>query len=40
MRVFVCGGWDYSDEAAVFGVLDALRQQYGRLTVIQAPPLE
>jgi predicted Rossmann-fold nucleotide-binding protein len=35
MRVLVCGGRDYSDESAVWGALDALRQRYGRLTVIQ-----
>lgn len=35
MRVLVCGGRDYADRAAVFTELDALRERYGRLTVIQ-----
>lgn len=35
MRVLVCGGRDYNDEPAVFGLLDSLRQRYGRLTIIQ-----
>ena len=35
MRVLVCGGRDYTDRARVWRVLDAYREKYGRLTIIQ-----
>lgn len=35
MRVLVCGGRDYSDREAVFGVLHELAEKHGWLTIIE-----
>lgn len=35
MRVLVCGGVDYADEARVHAELDALAAQHGWLTIIE-----
>lgn len=35
MRVLVCGGRDYTDRMAVFGVLDGLHRRDGITTIIQ-----
>lgn len=35
MKILVCGGRDYSDQKAVFSVLNVLRSVHGALTIIE-----
>lgn len=34
MRILVCGGRDYANREVVFGVLDALKEEHGEITII------